>query len=233
MNIVITGASSGLGKAISDHINHSTDIWWIGVKVFNWSLDHDVDVRSKWSIDKATSLIEGPVDILINCAGINRINFLPDVGEDEWDEVMDTNARGIFLTTQCLLEKLRGGTVCNIVSNASHLPMTSSLVYNASKGAAEIMTRQMARELKKTHDITVFGISPNKLSGTAMSKHIDERVCSLRGWTPEQARAYQLAGLPAGFETEPSVLAEIICFLLAKKERHAFLNGCVLDMGGP
>ena len=46
------------------------------------------------------------------------------------------------------------------------MPMTCSLAYNASKGAAHIMTLQLARELTKKHGITVFGIAPNKLKGT-------------------------------------------------------------------
>ena len=144
---------------------------------------------------------------------------------------MDVNAFAIYRTTKALLEKLRGGTVLNIISNASHVPMTCSLAYNASKAAAHMMTLQMARELKKTHDITVFGISPNKLKNTGMSAATDARVPGLRGWTPEQAAEYQRAALPSGEETDPEVLAEFIAFLLSNKERHKYLNGCILQYG--
>ena len=95
------------------------------------------------------------------------------------------------------LAKTRG-TVLNIVSNASHMPMTTSLAYNASKGAAHIMTLQLARELTKKHGITVFGISPNKLRGTEMSKDIEDQVVKHRGWTKEYAEQYQLNALLAG-----------------------------------
>lgn len=229
---VITGASSGLGKAIFDRwtrdLGHAVD----------WSLTSGIDIRFKNSITLAARNLPNQgitkVDVLINCAGINLIDFIPKLTEDDWDDVISVNAKGIFLVTKELLEcgaLGKGATILNIVSNASHVPMTNSLAYNASKGAAEIMTRQMSRELIKTHGITVFGISPNKLRGTGMSAYIDERVQELRGWTAEEARKYQLAALPAGEETDPEVLAEFITFLLSSKERHKYLAGCVLEYG--
>jgi NAD(P)-dependent dehydrogenase (short-subunit alcohol dehydrogenase family) len=207
-NIIITGASSGLGAAIARSLGHN---------VINWSYECGVDVQDSKSIEAAFNALScGPIDILVNCAGVNHIDYIPDMKEEDWNLVMDTNAKGIFLVSQALLPVLKGG-----------------IAYNASKGAAEIMTRQMARELKKTHDITTFGISPNKLSGTGMSEYIDKRVCEVRGWTKEEARAYQLAALPAGEETDPATLAEFIAFLLSTKERHKYLNGCIIPYGGP
>lgn len=232
MTILITGASSGLGKCIAERWEALT-----GEMPIDWSLTGQVgtvDVREQHSVHGAAFYVaqaKGKLDILVNCAGVNCIDYLPDLEEEDWDRVMDTNAKGIYLVTRALLPLLRGGTVLNIVSNASHMPMTSSLAYNASKGAAEIMTRQMSRELIKTHGITVFGISPNKLKNTAMSSYIDDRVCQLRGWTPDQARNYQLANLPAGEETDPETLAEFICFLLSSKERHRYLAGTVIPYG--
>lgn len=225
-NIVITGSASGLGAQLCNFFIGESD-----QRVYSWDLPN-VDIRFESSIEAASWRLAGEkVDVLINCAGINRIDYIPDTSREDWNDVMDTNARGMFFTVKHLAEKLRGGTIVNIISNASHIPMTASLAYNASKGAAEIMTRQMARELGKTHDITVFGVSPNKLSGTGMSAEIEKRVCELRGWTPEEAKAYQLAALPAGEETDPATLAEFIAFLLSNKQRHKYLAGCIIPYG--
>jgi NAD(P)-dependent dehydrogenase (short-subunit alcohol dehydrogenase family) len=109
--------------------------------------------------------------------------------------------------------------------------MTHSSAYNASKGAAHILTLQMARELKKRHNITVFGVSPNKMHSTQMTNYINNRVCELRGWTPEQAAEYQKASLPAGEETDPVACAEFIAFLLSTTHRHKYLNGCIIPYG--
>lgn len=225
-SVVITGAKSGLGMMIYHALSKQ------GLSPIDWSLPA-VDVSDSHSVAKASELISGNINLLVNCAGINRIDYLPDLKEETWDSVMGANAKGIYLTTQALLEKLRGGTVLNIVSNASNIPMTGSIAYNASKGAAAIMTQQMHRELFKTHGITVFGISPNKLKGTGMSRDIEEQVCKMRGWTKEQAEAYQLAALPVGEETDPETLAEFIAFLLSSKRRHKYLGGCIIPYGGP
>ncbi len=227
MNIIITGASSGLGKFLYEAMSAYGEN-----KIFNWSLSEGVDVTSPSCIENSVRKLEGiKIDCLINCAGVNLIDWMPNLTDDDFDLLMNTNARSIFTVTRKLLPWLRDGTVCNIISNASHMPMTHSLAYNASKGAAHIMTLQMARELKKTHNITVFGVSPNKLKGTGMSQYIGKRVQELRGWTEEQAEAYQLAALPAGEETDPVRCAEFIAFLLSNKARHKFLNGCILPYG--
>lgn len=227
-NVVITGASSGLGAAIKATL----DLISVGFRTLDWSLP-DVNVTSKMSIDYAARQMGWDrVDILINNAGTNLNEWFPDMSEEQWDRVMDTNAKGIFLVSQALLEQLRGGTILNIVSNASRVPMTSSAAYNASKGAAAILTAQMARELKKTHDITVFAISPGKLAGTEMSKYIEQRVVETRGWTPEFAKEYQLAGLKAGEEINIDTLADFIAYLLSSKERHKYLHGLDIPYGG-
>lgn len=228
---VVTGASSGLGKCIREHLLNRNAVE--PTEVIDWSFASGVDIRSKVSIDLAIDKMKDivRVDALINCAGVNLIEFIPNLQPKDWDIVMDTNAKGIYLASQALLSRLKGGTILNIVSNASHMPMTSSLAYNASKGAAEIMTKQMSRELIKTHNITVFGISPNKLKNTGMSEYIDKKVQELRGWTAEEARNYQLASLPAGEETDPETLAEFIAFLLSSKQRHKYLAGCIIPYG--
>jgi NAD(P)-dependent dehydrogenase (short-subunit alcohol dehydrogenase family) len=251
MRVLITGGGSGLGAEIAKMLlqlpieEHSQDE---EVSVFlldkyfiqlhtHATYEHRVscDITSSKEIKDAVEQLSYfsplPYDVLINCAGINEINFIEDLEESEWDRVMDTNAKGIYLVTKAFLSQLKGGTILNIVSNASHMPMTSSLAYNASKGAAHIMTLQMARELGPKHGITVFGISPNKLAGTGMSNYIDQRVVETRGWTPEYAKEYQLRALPAGEETPPWVLAEFISFLLSSKERHKYLAGTIIPYG--
>lgn len=228
---IVTGHTSGLGKLIVNELTAQGQ--W---HVEGWSLP-ETDVARKDSINvacKSSAFAEGQIDLLVNCAGINYINWLEETPEDMWDMIMDTNAKGMWLTVRGLLTNKmfnNPATIVNIVSNASHIPMTHSVAYNASKGAAHIMTLQMARELKKRHNITVFGVSPNKMHSTGMTEYIDKRVCELRGWTPEQAAAYQRQALPAGEETDPRACAEFIAFLLSTEARHKYLNGCILPYG--
>tara|TARA_R100001510_G_C7639444_1_gene197146 strand:+ start:435 stop:1109 length:675 start_codon:yes stop_codon:yes gene_type:complete len=221
-NILITGTGKGLGKAMKEELEKQ------GHSIIDYNLEDGNDVR----ITKDLIMWEN-IDVLINNAGVNLIDWLENFEEDMWDKVMDTNAKGIYMMTKACLPSLirRKGTILNIVSNAAHMPMTCSLAYNASKGAAHIMTLQLARELTKKHGITVFGIAPNKLKGTGMSDAIDDQVVKTRGWTKEYAQQYQLNGLLTGEETPPQRLAEFVAFLLQSKEHHKYLTGCILPYG--
>ena len=221
--ILITGACAGLGLAMANELAHTKH----HVIEFDKKLGHDVRRPT-------TTFGECPeIDVLINCAGINITGWLAGFAEANWDSVMSVNAKGIFKMAQWALPALQKskGTILNIVSNASHMPMNTSLAYNASKGAAHIMTLQLARELTKKDGITVFGISPNKLRGTEMSKDIEEQVCRHRGWTPEFAAEYQRNALLCGEETDPVQLAEFVAYLLRTKAHHKYLSGCVLPYG--
>lgn len=217
--ILVTGSASGLGAALVVALEAA------GHEVLQYDIANGQDVL-------LPSLSAPEIDVLINCAGVNRINWLSDVSGDEWDHVMDTNVKGIFRMTQACLPFLKRskGTVVNIVSNAAHMPMRCSAAYNASKGAALILTKQLARELI-VDGITVFSVSPNKLRDTGMSRSIDEQVVATRGWSLEEAQKYQLAGLLTGEETDPTQCAEFIAFLLSTKERHKYLAGCDMPYG--
>lgn len=219
--ILVTGAGAGLGLAIGQALQAA------GHAVMAFDIKAGQDVRDP------LGLPPDDLDVLINCAGINKTGWLGQFPEATWDEVMDVNAKGIFKMTQWALPALirTRGTVLNIVSNASHMPMTCSLAYNASKGAAHIMTLQLARELTKQYGITVFGISPNKLAGTEMSRSIESQVVRDRGWTPEAAAAYQAGSILCGEETDPMELARFVAFLLQTKQSHKFLTGCIIPYG--
>lgn len=222
-NIIVTGGASGLGKAICDALSAE------GHTVYSYDIKYGYDVLNP-DFQRFKHM---DIDILINCAGVNIINWLEQFDEAEWDKVMDVNAKGIYMMTRALLPQLIAskGTIVNICSNAAHMPMTCSLAYNASKAASHIMTLQLARELTKRHGITVFGIAPNKLKGTGMSNSIDEQVVATRGWTMEQTQEYQLKSLLAGEETPPESVAELLAFLLQDKLHHKFLTGTIIPYG--
>lgn len=227
MKILVTGAAHGLGAALADILEvHGHDVIRYDIE-----FHPDEDVTKPSLNEKLAACHRNGLDVLVNCAGINRIGWLQEFSLEQFDKVMAVNAKGIFNMTQALARPLKAskGAVLNIVSNAAHVPMRCSAAYNASKGAALMLTKQLARELAP--DITVFSVSPNKLSGTRMSADIDRQVCHTRGWTPQQARQYQLAGLLPGVETPVEAVADFIAFLLSTKERHRYLAGADLPYG--
>jgi NAD(P)-dependent dehydrogenase (short-subunit alcohol dehydrogenase family) len=224
MRIIVTGAASGLGKAIVKELTI------LGHDVVQIDLIWDQDVTDPNASMNVAGM--GGVDVLINCAGINANDWFEDVTEEQLFHVMDVNAFSIVKMTRLYLDKLKAskGTVINIVSNAASIPMTSSLAYNASKAAALMISKQMAHELTPKYGITVFSVSPNKLAGTGMSKAIEENVQRVRGWTPEFAAEYQKKALMHGLETEPEAVAEMIGHLISSGNMQYF-SGCDIPFG--
>jgi NAD(P)-dependent dehydrogenase (short-subunit alcohol dehydrogenase family) len=209
MKILVTGSASGLGAALAFVLRQN------GHEVVEFDQEYGDDVRRPSYSDDLAAKIEG-LDGLINCAGINLNQWFEEVTLGAFRRVMEVNAYSFVNMTQWCLEELikSKGFVINIVSNAAHIPMTSSLAYNASKAAGLMITKQMAHELTPKHGITVFSVSPNKLKGTGMSKQIEDNVCKVRGWTPEYAAEYQKKALMHGLESPPETLAEFIAGLL-------------------
>lgn len=241
-NFIVTGSSSGLGLEIAKALYASgKEVVGVDINSFPEKFSHipscPCNVTSRDNVRDFAwgyNLRKGRgIDCIINCAGINLISPIEKIRDDDFLNVINTNVRSILLMAQYFLPGLERsrGTIVNIISNASHMPMTHSFAYNASKGAAEIATRQMARELTKSKGITVFGISPNKLRGTNMSNYIDKTFPPMRGMTYEEGRQYQLNGLITGKETDPAIIADFIVYLLSDKKRHEYLSGCILQLG--
>jgi NAD(P)-dependent dehydrogenase (short-subunit alcohol dehydrogenase family) len=220
---IVMGGSGGLGSAVMNLIDLS----------FDFSHEEDVELTSYDSIRYAALKLfpRNSVDQIINCAGMNCLLPFDEIRE-ALEVTMATNAFSLVRVVQALREEkllMKGARICNVISNAAHIPMTHSLAYNASKAAQEMITRQMARELK---EYSIFGVNPNKLAGTPMSRQIEKQVLKLRGWTKEEARKYQLAALPAGKETPPESLARFIVDLM-DPIHHPYITGCIFPYGGP
>ena len=108
-----------------------------------------LDVTSSQDWQRAVELAEskyGKLDILVNNAGIFRRNSIEETSEELWDQVLDVNAKGVFLGTRCAIPAMRragGGSIVNI-SSISGMIAVGAPAYNASKGAVRIFTKATA-----------------------------------------------------------------------------------------
>lgn len=247
MKYVITGVSheNGLGVMIVKELRkiHDEKIEIISVcePGINPKVDvdeiHYCDLRNIPKVIRIFSQIqdENPeIYCLINCAGTNQMDWFEDIDPMEYNNVMSVNCTSAIFAIQQLLPSLENtkGTVLNIISMGAHKAFRTSLSYNVSKAALKMANAQLARELTPKFGITVFGISPNELSGTGMTLKNANEICRIRGWTPEEAEEYRVksSGQSAN-QTDPSKLAEFIAYLLHKKENHKHLTGVDLYYG--
>jgi len=164
-----------------------------------------MDIRSKTSVHQ--TLVDvldhfGRVDILCNTAGVNYRVALLEYPEQEWDRVIDTNLKGMFLVCQAVVPQMieRGyGKVVNMSSIMGRVTYYGQAAYCSSKGGVDQLTRVMALEWAK-HGIRVNAISPTYIETPLVKKVLEdepERVDFIQRRTPmgRLGRAEELMGL--------------------------------------
>jgi NAD(P)-dependent dehydrogenase (short-subunit alcohol dehydrogenase family) len=170
----------------------------------------EVDLSDAADVARAYRRLDDEFGIpyaLVNAAGIFAdIPFL-DTPVDVWDQVMNVNARGVFLSCQEAARRMRTagqGRIVNILSTASSQGFALESAYCASKGAVLLLTRVLAVELAPL-GITVNGVGPGTVE-TAMG-----RDYLARG----PIAGHELSRTPMGRFGTPADIAETVCFLVS------------------
>lgn len=242
--VIITGASNGIGLSLSKTlIDNSYTVFNLDKVHPHQAVDSiyiECDIRNLEMIKHARNIIKDTLDTkgwklvsLINNAGVNYLDWIEKISYHDYDRVMDTNVKGTFFTTKIflpLLDKFKSSVV-NIISNAADKPMTCSSIYNASKGAVKIMTREMARELTPKYGITVFGVSPNKILDTEMSKYVDRIVPIIRNWPNGYAHEYEISNIPCRENTPLEIFTDFLAHLIMLEEKNKYLSGNIMEYG--
>jgi 3-oxoacyl-[acyl-carrier protein] reductase len=183
------------------------------------------DVSKSADIRQMVAAVEydlGPIDVLVNNAGIfPRAPFL-ELAEDEWDAVLTTNLKGSFICAQEVTRRMvnaqRPGVVINLASGAPYRGSFRSTAYMASKLGIVGLTRGMARDLTP-HRIRVNAVAPG-VTNTAMP-----RLSNTEAQLAELAQR-----LPTGALAEPEDIADVIVFLATDDARH--LIGQLIHVNG-
>jgi len=149
-----------------------------------------VDVTSRDSLEAllAKALeVKGRVEILVNCAGINAGNSFLDASEADWDRIMAVNLKAVFLACQVFGKHMvdaGGGSIVNIGSVTSHLPLSRVFAYAASKAAVVNLTKNVAHDFG-TKGVRVNAICPGFFPAEQNRKLLDqERIDNIMRHTP-------------------------------------------------
>ena len=184
----------------------------------------DVTKESEWqrAVETAVSRF-GQLDILVNNAGVSSRGIVEDTNVDEWDMVMDINAKGVFFGTKAAIPEMRkagGGSIVNISSISGIVGQDYvNGAYNASKGAVRLLTKSTAIQYAK-EGIRVNSVHPGP---------IDTAMADYRLNDPEEQRKAE-ARIPMGRTAHADEVAYGVLFLAS--DESSFMTGSELVIDG-
>src|SRR5512146_1624801 len=239
--IVVTGAAQGIGAACAERL--AAD----GATVALWDIDDargralaealakggarttyaHCNVASKAEVDAALAASAdaiGPIDGLVNNAGIFKAASFLDIAEADWDAVLDVNLKGSFLVGQAVARAIvaagRSGSIVNMSSVNGVTAIPSIASYNASKGGINQLTRVMALALAD-HGIRVNAVAPGTIATELARKAVLDS---------EASRARIMSRPPLRRLGEPAEVADVAAFLLSGAA--SYLTGQIVYVDG-
>lgn len=241
---VVTGGASGIGRAISlAFAEEGADIVVADIREEPRESDEstheriteeteaeatfvECDVSDIGQLDAAVETAEefGGIDVMVNNAGYMRLNDFLDVGEAEYDDLMDVNVKGMFFGAQAAAQRMvenGGGSIINL-SSVEGIQGTEHVMYSASKGAVRLMTYALANELG-SEGIRVNAIHPGVIETAMTSEDMP-----LIGTDAEDQFVQQI---PAGRVGQPEDIAGGAVFLASDLAEYANGESLVLDGG--
>lgn len=197
--VIVTGAANGIGKEIAsayarsganviiaDVVDHGNDLEKQLVSEGYRALFIKTDVRDERSV---IALMEqtlnafGTIDILINNAGVSRFTDLFELTMEQFDDIIATNLRSVFLCSREAAKRMKSGAIVNMASTRAFMSEPNSEGYAASKGGIVALTHALASSLSNK-GITVNSIAPGwietgeyeALSKQDHAQHFSNRV---------------------------------------------------------
>jgi 3-oxoacyl-(acyl-carrier-protein) reductase len=212
-NLVINDVSQDDAQATVEKIQSTgrkAIFAWANVALKNEVREMFTSVRSEF----------GQLDILVNNAGITRDSFLMKMTEDQWDQVIDVNLKGVFNCCQFaarMMSERQYGKIVNIASASGQIGNIGQINYAASKGGVIAMTKTLAKELAS------FNINVNAVSPGFIETPMTERV-------PDKVKDFLIGQIPLGRAGTPEDVAHTVCFLAS--DEAAYITGQVISCNG-
>lgn len=211
---LITGGSRGIGKAIADLFRER------GIQVIA-PTRQEMNLSDNKSIEAFCASIEGPIDIIVNNAGINTIATLDELSEDKLDDMIQINMKAPIRIVQCLKDKLTSNKISHVVNVSSIWGFVSKegrCGYASAKTGIIGTTRTMALELGR-YNVLVNAIAPGFVN-TELTKQNN---------SPEEIAKIEKM-IPIGHMAEPEEIAKFVYYL--SSDENTFITGQTILIDG-
>ena len=230
---VVTGGSSGIGKAIVEALSEQ------GAKIFiidlNENPDHSeagvttiiTDITQTDKLNEAVNTLPDSIDILVNNAGVGFVGNIEKTEEEDFDRLYRVNVKGVFNCVKALLPRMKkkGGVIINMASIVSHVAVKNRLAYTMTKGAVLAMTNAIAKDYI-SDKIRCNSVSPARVHTPFVDDYLEKNYPGKEKEMFDNLAQTQ----PIGRMGKPKEVAHLVLYLCS--DEASFITGSDFPIDG-
>ena len=230
---VVTGGSSGIGKAIVEALSEQ------GAKIFiidlNENTDHSkagittiiTDITQTDKLNEAVNTLPDSIDILVNNAGVGFVGNIEKTEEEDFDRLYRVNVKGVFNCVKALLPRMKkkGGIIINMASIVSHVAVKNRLAYTMTKGAVLAMTNAIAKDYI-SDKIRCNSVSPARVHTPFVDDYLEKNYPGKEKEMFDNLSQTQ----PIGRMGKPKEVAHLVLYLCS--DEASFITGSDFPIDG-
>ncbi|MEU5100057.1 2,3-dihydro-2,3-dihydroxybenzoate dehydrogenase [Streptomyces sp. NPDC020996] len=245
---LVTGAASGIGATVARAlaqrgarvaaVDHNASR--LGAAVEKMTADglhveaFAADVTDGTAVEEVVERAErrlGPVEFLVNAAGVLRLGQARSLTDDDWAATFAVNATGVFLMSRAVVNRMvprSRGAIVTVASNAAGTARAEMAAYSASKAAATMFTKCLGLEVAE-YGIRCNLVAPGS-TDTPMLRSMWQDETGPRATIEGRLEAFRV-GIPLRKLAQPSDIANAVVFLLSDQAAHITMHDLTVDGG--
>ena len=230
---VVTGGSSGIGKAITETLKDQ------GAEVFIVDLNENpshkkagihtilADITQADVLKNSFEPLSNNIDILVNNAGIGFVGNIEQTDDEDFDRLYNVNVKGVFNCIKAILPKMKkkGGVIVNMASIVSHVAVKDRLAYTMTKGAVLAMTNSIAKDYL-ADGIRCNSVSPARVHTPFVDDYLEKNYPGKENEIFNNLSQTQ----PIGRMAKPQEVADLVLYLCS--DEATFITGTDFPIDG-
>ena len=232
-NAIVTGGSSGIGKAIAETLNsQGADVYVLDLNESKSNTLKGIstiktDITNSNKLKEVFNKLPDKINILINNAGVGLVGNIEQTNEKDFDNLYNVNIKGVYNCVKTFLPKMKsnGGAIINMASIVSHVAVNNRFAYTMTKGAVHAMTYAIAK------DYIQYGIRCNSVSPARVHTPLVDEYLGKNYPGKEDEMFKNLSKTqPIGRMGKPEEVANLVLYLCS--DEASFITGSDFPIDG-